>query len=264
VSEALAGGRLRVDEPAPHVARIMLANAAKRNALDPELLDALAGLLPRLSARCVILTGEGTVFSAGYDLSALDPAAPVAGDAPPDAPFRAALDALDAYPFPLLAAINGHAIGGGLELALCCDLRVSVDSARFSMPPAKLGIVYPPGGLRRFTRVLGTARAAELFLTARALDAAGALDWGIVSAAVPAAALADHALALATEVAALAPASLAGTKRALRAMAAAEHALDPALEAELAAENVASFRSADFAEGFRAAREKRPPAWAGR
>ena len=90
-------------------------------------------------------------------------------------PFEAALAALDAVAVPVVAAMSGHAFGGGLELALACDLRVCAPSAKLGMPPARLGVVYSQTGLRRFTDAIGTARTRELFLTARPIDAATAL-----------------------------------------------------------------------------------------
>ena len=154
----LAGGKLRLDEPAPAVARLTIANEAKRNALDHEILAALASVLgDGLEARCLLITATGSTFSAGYDIGAL------AGDtfaADAEAivahPFAAAIEALDAYPFPVLAALNGHAIGGGLELAISCDLRICSDGARLGMPPARLGLVYSHTGLRKFLDAAGS------------------------------------------------------------------------------------------------------------
>ena len=113
---ALAAGKLRLDEPAPHVARLTLANPAKRNALDHDILDAFAETLPGLDARCLLITGEGRAFSAGYDLGSLGDEATSFAEAAGAIvahPFAAAIEALEAYPFPVLAALNGHAIGGG-------------------------------------------------------------------------------------------------------------------------------------------------------
>jgi enoyl-CoA hydratase/carnithine racemase len=249
-------GTLTVDRPVDGVARVTFENAAKRNALDGEILAALASVLPALDARCVVLTGAGRTFSAGYDIGNLTPErlADVLTH-----PFEAALAALDAVEVPVIAAMGGHAFGGGLELALACDLRVCAAGARLGMPPARLGVVYSHTGLRRFVDAIGAARTRELFLTARPVTAEVALDWGLVNEVVDD--VAAGSVALAAEIAALAPLSVRGNKRVLRALIAP---LDPALEAELLALRDAAFRSEDFAEGVRAFIEKRPPKWHGR
>ena len=178
----LASGKLLLDEPAEGVARLTIDNLGKRNALDLEILDAMAETLPGLDARCVIITGAERVFSAGYDI----------GDLPPDEfaeraeslvahPFAEAIEALETYPYPTVAALNGHAIGGGLEVALACDLRVAALEARMGMPPAKLGLIYSHTGLRKFIDAVGVPRARELFLVGRNIDAERALDWGLVN-----------------------------------------------------------------------------------
>ena len=261
----LAGGKLRRDEPAPHVVRLTIDNPGKRNALDHEILDALAGALPRLEARCLLLTGEGRVFSAGYDIGALpqDRFAERA-EAIVAHPFAAAIAALDAYPFPVLAALNGHAIGGGLELALSCDLRVCSADARLGMPPARLGLVYSHTGLRKFIDAVGAPRTRELFFTARNVGAEEALSWGLVGEVVPADAVTARGVELAAEIAANAPLSLVGNKRVIRELRDAEGALDPAVEEELIALRDACFASEDFHEGVRAFAEKRAPRWTGR
>jgi enoyl-CoA hydratase/carnithine racemase len=263
--EALGGGKLRVDEPAPHVTRLTIDNPAKRNALDHDILDALAAVLPELDARCLLLTAEGKVFSAGYDIGALprDDFARAA-EAIVAHPFTAAIEALDAYPFPVLAALNGHAIGGGLELALSCDLRVCSADARLGMPPARLGLIYSHTGLRKFIDALGAPRTRELFFTARNVGAEEALRWGLVGEVLPAADVAARGVELAAEIAANAPLSLVGNKRVIRALLDAEGALDPAVEDELVAVRDACFGSEDFYEGVRAFAEKRAPRWQGR
>ncbi len=262
---ALAGGKLRLDEPAPHVARLTIDNPDKRNALDHEILDALAALLPDLEARCLLLTATGRVFSAGYDIGALPTAGfAEAAEAIVAHPFTAAIEALDAYPYPVLAALNGHAIGGGLELALSCDLRVCSAEARLGMPPARLGLIYSHTGLRKFIDAVGAPRTRELFFTARNIGAQEALGWGLVGEVVAAGDVAARGVELAAEIAANAPLSLVGNKRVISALLAAEGALDPAAEAELVALRDACFGSEDFREGVRAFAEKRAPRWQGR
>ncbi len=164
----------------------------------------------------------------------------------------------------MLAALTGHTIGGGLELALACDLRLAADGIRLGMPPARLGLVYSHTGLRRFLDAVGAPRTRELFLLGRHLSAADALGWGLVNAVVPERDLEDVALAWAVELAGNAPLSLQGTKRVLRALLAAEGALAPAVEEELLALRRAAFATEDFREGVRAFGEKRAPRWQAR
>ena len=262
---AFAGGRLLLDEPAATVARLTIANPAKRNALDQEILDAIASAVPDLEAKCVILTGSETMFSAGYDI----------GDIPTEVfaeeaeklvahPFAAAIEALETYPYPTVAALNGHAIGGGLEVALSCDLRVAAAGIRLGMPPAKLGLVYSHTGIRKFLDVIGAARTRELFLVGRSVDAETAERWSLVNEVVPGTELEARAMALAEEIAANAPLSLSGNKRVVRELLAAESQLDPQVERELVELRATCFQSEDFSEGVRAFGEKRKPRWRGR
>src|SRR5205807_6233085 len=97
-------------------------------------------------------------------------------------PFAAAIDAVEAYEYPTLAALNGHAIGGGLELALACDLRIAAGTIALGMPPAKLGLIYSHTGLQKFIDTIGAARTRELFLVGRRVDARTAREWGLIHA----------------------------------------------------------------------------------
>ena len=261
---ALAGGRLRLDHPADHVARLTIDNQAKRNALDRELLDAFAAALGEIECRCLLLTAAGSIFSAGYDIGALEAGDEEEAEELVAHPFEAALAALDAFRFPVVAALNGHAIGGGLELALACDLRIASDGAKLGMPPARLGLVYSHTGLRRFVDAIGAPRTRELFFTARNVTADVALQWGLVNRVVAGEELAGAAVEWAAGIAANAPLSLEGNKGAIRALLAAQGAVDPEVRRELVALREACFRSEDFREGMRAFAEKRPPEWQGR
>src|SRR3954468_20439947 len=199
-------GQLLQDEPADGVLRLTISNPAKRNALDHAILDGIAETLGETDARCVIITGAAGMFSSGYDI----------GDIPDDVftveaeklvapPFTTALDALDAFDRPTVAACGGHTIGGGLELALACDFRGADDGIQLAMPPAKLGLVYSHTGLRRFIDAVGLPRTRELFLLGRNIDAPTALGWGLVNRVVPEARLEETALGLAGELVANAP-----------------------------------------------------------
>jgi enoyl-CoA hydratase/carnithine racemase len=257
--------RLLVDEPAPHVTRLTISNPDKRGALDHAILDAFARTLPQLHARCVIITGEGRTFSAGYDIGDL-PDGVFADEAEKLVahPFAAAIDAVDAYPYPTLAALNGHAIGGGLELALSCDLRIAAEPTKMGMPPAKLGLVYSHTGIRKFIETIGAPRTRELFLLGGRVTAPEALMWGLVNRVVSAEELGDAAVALAAEIAGNAPLAQTGNKRVIAAVLEGQAKLDPDVERELLRLRHACFATEDFREGVRAFAEKRPPEWRAR
>jgi enoyl-CoA hydratase/carnithine racemase len=261
----LNSGRLLTDTPAEGVLRLTISNPDKRNALDHEILDGIAHGVREADARCIVLTGEHGMFSSGYDI----------GDIPDDVfaeqaeklvahPFTSAIEALDATDLPTIAALPGHTIGGGLELALACDLRIAADGIKLGMPPAKLGLVYSHTGLRRFIDIIGVARTRELFLLGRNIEARRALEWGLVNEVVIGTDLEETSLGWAREMAANAPLSVQGNKRVIREILRAGGELDPDVEQELIALREASFASEDMKEGVRAFGEKRPARWRGR
>jgi enoyl-CoA hydratase/carnithine racemase len=264
----LAGGKVILDHPAPAVARLTISNPARRNALDHDILAALAETMPRLDRgieiRCVVITGEGEQFSAGYDIGGIpDETFSTDAEALVAHPFHAAMEAVSAHPYPTLAAINGHCLGGGLELAVRCDLRLCAVSAKLGMPPAKLGLIYSHTGLRRFIDVVGYARTKELFLTGRNISGPRAMAIGLVNDTVADERLPDEAVALAAEIAESAPLSARGNKRMIETLNSSAHLTDEQ-ERELIELRRSCFESEDFREGIRAFTEKRRPEWRGR
>ena len=266
--EPLAGGKLVLDRPAEAVARLRLDNPEKRNALDHEVLDALAGVLPTLDqgieTRCVLITGTGSMFSAGYDIGSIpDQSFERDAEALIAHPFHAAMEALAAHPWPTVAAINGHCLGGGLELAITCDLRICAAGAKLGMPPAKLGLIYGYTGLRKFIELIGVGRTKELFLTGRNTSAERAEEIGLVNDVVSPERLGQEGVALAAEIAANAPLSMRGNKRAIETLVSSP-ILSEEQERELVELRQSCFASEDFREGIRAFAEKRKPRWQGR
>jgi enoyl-CoA hydratase/carnithine racemase len=265
----LADGKLLIDEPVAGVVRLTISNPAKRNALDHPILDAIAVTLAELSSpeagtRCVVITGAHGMFSAGYDIGEIpDEEFEERAERLVAHPFTEAIEALEAFPYPTLAVLPGHTIGGGLELALACDLRVAKDAIKLGMPPAKLGLVYSHTGLRRFIDAIGAARTRELFLLGRYIDVPTALAWGLVNRVAPAEGLEALALDLASELAGNAPLSQLGNKRVIAALLHAEAELPRDVEEELIELRRASFASKDMREGMKAFAEKRPARWSG-
>jgi len=265
MTQELASGKLLLDEPAEAVARLTLNNPEKRNPLDHEVLDAIAATLPKLAdgieTRCVVITGTGRAFSAGYDIGAIDDASfEQEAEALVAHPFHAAMEAVSAHPYPVLAAINGHCLGGGLELAMRCDMRLCAAGAKLGMPPAKLGLIYSHTGLERFIDVIGVAYTRELFLTGRNLDAERAERIGLVNWVAEGDELESAAIELAAEIAANAPLSMTGNKAAVETLARFDR-VTADQERELIELRRSCFASEDFREGIRAFAEKRKPRW---
>ncbi len=238
------------------------------NTLTPEMLDRMAEVLRDVEARgevrVLILTAAGEkAFCVGADLKgrAQEYEGDGAGPDPLAERVRRVFGQVETFPLPVIAAINGYALGGGLELALACDLRVAADGARFGLPEAKVGSMPGAGGTQRLTRAIGPARAKELMFTAEFIDAAEASRIGLVNRVVPKEGLMDAVRALASTIAQRAPLSIRAVKTAVNLCQ------DASLEAGLAFERMAHAvlrASRDRREGIQAFLEKREPQFVGR
>ena len=235
------------------------------NAL-PDLEDgeafatACAGVNADFDVRCVVLTGAGRAFSAGGDLKAMQARRDMFGGSGAEIRERyrrvvhRIVRSLYGLEVPLIAAVNGPAMGLGCDIAGLADIRIASETASFGVPFLKLGIVPGDGGAWLLPSNVGYARAAELLFTGRSIDAATAADWGLVNRVVPAEALMDEAMKTAGEVAAQAPHALRMAKTLLRQ--GRDVNFDQMLEMTAAMQALAHL-TADHAEGATAALEKR-------
>ena len=249
---------LQVAELADGVRVLTLSHPERKHAIDAGFLDALEAALVNgagVRAWLVRSAGEG-VFSAGYDLTALNGFPE--GQPLPDERIGVVLDLLTHHRAPSVALVTGAAIGAGCELAVACDFRVGTRSARFAMPPAKLGVVYALKGMARLTSRVGEQAARRMFLTGRPVDAEQASRLGLLDV------LADdakaQALALCSELALNAPLAVQGMKRGLELL---NEASESALS-DYARLRRASFNSEDAREGKEALLGKRVPRFSGK
>jgi methylglutaconyl-CoA hydratase len=236
------------------------ANALSR-ALIADLREALTGLRAEAAVAAVVLTGAGDkAFSAGADLKerrgmSLAETQAILAD------LNALMDEVATFPRAVIAAINGAALGGGLELALAADIRICAQGATLGLPEVRLGIIPGAGGTQRLARLIGVARAKELILTGRRIDAAAAQALGLVSEVVPAADLPRAAATVAGEIAEGGPLAVSQAKRAI------DDGFGRPLADGLAVERAAYqvvLTSADRDEGLLAFAEKRKPRWSGK
>jgi enoyl-CoA hydratase/carnithine racemase len=256
------------------LAFIGLNRPDKRNAVSGAMLDALPRALAEAGkpdVRAIVLYGEGQVFSAGIDFTSLtaDTGAASGGGGGPDlARFRhfvgqsqAALNALETIEKPVIGALHGYAGGLGLEIALACDARIAAAGTRMGMPEVRIGLVPDVGGTTRLTRTVGYARAKELIMTARLIDAAEAERIGLVNRVVEPGAQIAAAEELAREMARNAPLAVGLAKRIIDR----GHGLDKMsfMELEILAQS-SLLTSEDFREGARALAERRDPKFKGR
>ncbi len=250
------------------VATVTLSNPAKKNALTMKILGEIGKAFDDLAGediRCVVLRGEGEeAFCAGYDIAAIPAGGSGEGQVLLSSnPFDDMIRAVESFPTPVIGMLNGLAFGGGLELAIACDIRIASDQAVFGMTPARLGVIYRPAGLMRFVNTIGLPATKELFFTARNVSARRAFDLNLVNRVCPPEELSQVTYEMAKEIAWNAPLSIRGTKRIL-AMCMAFRGLPPG-EAEEAEEWIRRcMESEDLEEGKKAFAEKRRPDFTGR
>lgn len=255
------------------VATLTFNDPDRRNAMTREMGERfareVAGLCREPGLRAVVLTGAGRAFSAGGDLGMIEEQAR-AGAADPGVARRAIRDTMRSFyqlflsvrdlPCPSVAAINGHAVGAGLCVALACDLRLVSSEAKLGLNFTRLGLQPGMGATWTLPRLIGAARAAEMLYTGRLIDGEEAARLGIASRVLPQGEVLPAAQALAREIAAAAPLAVAGVKRSLERSERATLEDQLSFEAEVQA---ACFESSDVHEGLAAARERREPKFAG-
>jgi len=239
-------GPLSVEEATDRVV-VTLNRPEKRNAINQDTIDSLHALCELLEhePRTLILAGSGGVFAAGADIAELRERR--ARDA------RRAINAMAfirirELPMPVIAALDGYALGGGAELAYAADIRIATPALRIGNPETGLGIIAAAGATWRLPEIVGEARASELLLTGRTLRAEEALEWGLVSAIHPADQLLPAAHAIADRIAANDPLATRHTKRALRAPRPAHPDVERELQAELFESKEKMRRMTDFLE----------------
>ena len=266
-SVTMSDGPLRIERRDDGVVLLTLALPDRRNAMTGELTTAwgaaIAGLQGDRSVRCVVVTGEGSAFCAGGDLSWIAESPDLSVDAIRDRmlPFYRTWLSIRDLEVPTIAAVNGHAIGAGLCLALACDLRYAARTARLSAPFTQLGMHAGMAATWLLPEVVGITRARELLLTGRTVSGDEALAMGLVNGVYDADAVLAEALGVAGRIAGAAPIATRLTTAGLRAGGHAS--MEEALQFEALAQPV-TFATDDLREGLAASREKRPPVFTGR
>jgi enoyl-CoA hydratase len=246
------------------VALVTMNRPEKRNALDGQMRCAFLGVMDRIrrdtTTRAVVVTGAGDkAFIAGADINEFEGRTPV--DQYRVMKLPTVFDAIEQCPKPVIAAVNGFCLGGGMELALACDIRLASTNAKFGQPEVNLGIIPGGGGTQRLPRIVGLGRALRLILTGDMITADDALRMGLVEEVIPADKLLDRAVAVAELIASKSPVAVAAAKEATRA--AMSLPLDEGLRVETALFQLC-FSSEDKAEGVRAFLEKRAANFSGR
>lgn len=246
---------LVLEWPSPEVMTLTLNRPERRNALSPDLLDALADALTDQGrrARAVVLRGAGEdAFSAGYDLGHLTGSLE---DLEADRRIGSAVEALRSCPAPIIAVLRGHCYGAAVEIATSCDLRLAAPTLRMAVPAVSLGVVYRYEFIARLVDICGVNRASDVLLGMREVDAQTALDWGFVSEIVPAPEIDARAIQLAARLASAPQAAVRGTKASLNLLSTRRISAEDAAAAQRLRVEAAS--SQERQEALRRRREKR-------
>ena len=251
-------------ETKDRISTLTINRPDKRNALNQatrgEILHALDSLQSSPDSRVLVVTGAGDkAFIAGADIGEFEGRTPLTQRE--SMKGRWIFNAIEDFPKPVIAMINGFCLGGGMEFALACDIRIASENAKLGQPEINLGIIPGGGGTQRLTRLVGEGKSMELILTGDLIDAAQAKAIGLVNDVVPAAELRDRVIALACRIAEKSPIALRMAKEAVKA--AARMNLREGLDRETDLFSL-TFASEDKAEGVRAFLEKRKPDFKGR
>jgi len=253
-----------------NVVTLILNRPEKKNSLSLELVNLLLKTLKDLAGddkvRTLVIRGSGDkAFCSGFDIGSLPTkySENVRDKLKTLNPIEALFKAVINFPWPVIAMINGVALGAGCELAICCDIRIGVAAARMGMPPAKLGIVYPWKGLQRFIQTIGVKTTREMFFTGRTYQGERLQELGLLDYLVSTDELESFTVQMAEEIAANAPLAIRGTKRVLNLLLQSD-ALDESSIAEAESITETAFLSEDLKEGQLAFIEKRKPVFKGK
>lgn len=251
------------------IIEIIINRPDKRNAINWAMVEALDAAITdaekQAGARAVLLRGEGTGFSAGIDLMSFQDMAERFGDNwrdnlfPLTQAYQAVANRFERCSLPVIALLHGYCLGLGMELALACDLRLAAGGTKLGLPESRLGIIPDVGGTTRLTRLVGPARAKELILTGRSIEAQKAEQWGIINECVPPETLLERGEALAAEIIQAAPLAVSYAKRVINDLSDVERGLQ--LEAWAQSRLMPTD---DFATGAQAMLTRQPPEWKGR
>lgn len=249
------------------VSVITINRPEKRNLVTPSMLDGIGNTLRELenagSARCVVIRGQGEkAFSSGYDIQSIGENDMIKNQDGTN-PLPICAKSIEDFPYPVIAMINGHAFGAGLEIAVACDYRVCAEHAKLGMPPAKLGVLYSYAGIRKFLNLIGLGYTKEMFLIGNPVDAQKAEKIGLVNTVKTTEGIEEYTMNLAEEIAANAPLSMKTMKYMINKWQNNQNLTESQQDA-LTTMILEVQNSSDYKEGQKAFSEKRAPKFTGK